>query len=248
MMAWIKYDDYFSSQPAIGCLSDAAFRQHFEIIEHCGRGLTDGQVVKQVLERMPQHKELIAAGLYRKCGDHYELVHWPKHIMSQQLAAARKASGAAGGKASAQARAQPVPDPDPVQVQDPGEGSPSENSSAGADLFLRLWNEERGALPQARTHDGTRRKRMTDFVKRCSGDEDLLRASIRAFADNDWIAEKRYGIDTMLVPKSQAKWVEMGAEQSNHRGDSPERRAKVARALGCEPGSLEWIGDGYKRL
>lgn len=134
-MVWVKHDDTYSDRPEIAALSDAAFRDHFRLVEYVCRYVTDGRIPKAITDRVRTMPELLKAGLYGEVPGFYVLGGWREHALSTEQVEARKAAGKAGGLAKARrlpkqkageerSKGSTVPVPVPVSDPEPVEASP----------------------------------------------------------------------------------------------------------------------------
>lgn len=81
-------------------------------------------------------------------------------------------------------------------------------------LYLELWNTNRGTLPAIEVINDDRERALKKLLKRHKDElPDLFRDAVRAVASNDFWTQNRYGFDT-LVPGKVLKY----AEQWRHSG------------------------------
>lgn len=101
-------------------------------------------------------------------------------------------------------------------------GEERTRSSAGADvrLVVRIWNENRGPLPEVKTIAKDRLKLVRLLAADSGLEEALLASAVAAFASDPYNREQRYGIDTLC--RHRSKWLDHGrngyAPPSNGHG------------------------------
>lgn len=101
-----------------------------------------------------------------------------------------------------------------LKEDDASEKTLTERKPPPFQIYLELWNSNRGALPGIAKID-KRRKRALEKLKAEHGDTlpDLFRDAVRAVASNDFWVQNRYGFDNLVPSK-----VQRYAEQWRHSG------------------------------